>query len=163
MPHRREEGRGLRSAAVAVALRRPLDSAAAVLAGALAVGIIVNALALQANVHHRAAAPRQAAEPAPVARPVPRPAAPAVAPLPARETAMPAAEAVPAPARTEAPNQSLITAIQTELKRRGVYRDKVDGELGPKTGAAILSFQVAAGLAPTGQPSEALLRALRGR
>jgi hypothetical protein len=153
-----EAGRGIRHAAGGLLRRYPLDAAAAALAAALALGIVVNALALQTVIHHPAR--RAPAPPARVARPMPVPKPPAVAPLPPREaTAAPAA--LPAEAAPAAPTESLVSAIQAALKRRGVYRDKVDGELGPKTEAAILSFQVAAGLPTTGQPSEALLRVLR--
>jgi hypothetical protein len=142
-----------------LARRDPGDTLAFLVALGLAVAILVNALALQ-KAHHVAAVHRAA--PAPVARRVPMP-PPAVTPLPRPETTTPiAAPAPPAAAVHESP-AALVEAIQTELKRRGVYRDKIDGALGPNTEAAIRSYQHIAGLEATGQPSAALLALLRGK
>jgi peptidoglycan hydrolase-like protein with peptidoglycan-binding domain len=54
----------------------------------------------------------------------------------------------------------MIADIQRELAQRGFYEGAVDGVYGPKMDAGIREFEQAAGLKATGEPSEALLRAL---
>ncbi len=54
-----------------------------------------------------------------------------------------------------------IASIQEELMRRGLYPGPVDGMTGPMTRNAIETFQSAAGLTTTGEPSEELLGYLR--
>jgi peptidoglycan hydrolase-like protein with peptidoglycan-binding domain len=140
--HRRRRRTGLRAAALRLLRRHPFDAAAALLAAGLAIATIVNALALQPTPgmrrHHAAAA-------APLPTPKPR--------------AIAAAEPT-APANLGSP-ENLVEAIQTELKRRGIYQGATDGDLGARTQAAIRAYQIVAGLAPTGQPSPALLATLR--
>lgn len=51
--------------------------------------------------------------------------------------------------------------LQQRLQQRGLYIGEVDGHLGPATEKAIRSYQVQAGLAPDGLPSQNLLRTLR--
>ena len=51
----------------------------------------------------------------------------------------------------------LVNDIQAALIERGFYRGPVDGVFGQMTERAIRSFQTAAGLLPTGVPSEKLL------
>ena len=63
-----------------------------------------------------------------------------------------------APARA---SQEIISDIQRELARRGLYDGAVDGRHGPRTDAAISDFEQAAGLKPSAEPSEALLQAIR--
>ena len=63
----------------------------------------------------------------------------------------------PSAARTPA---EIITDIQRELARRGFYDGAVDGRYGPRTDAAIRDFEQAAGLKPSAEPNEALLRAI---
>lgn len=117
------------------ARRRPLDSFAMVLAAIAAVAIVTNALGLQNGAH-----------PAPLYGAAPR---------------GPAAEEA---ARTrhgaEQRANPLIGDIQEELQRRGIYDGAVDGVPGERTHAAIRSFQIAAGLRPTGEATEELLAAL---
>jgi peptidoglycan hydrolase-like protein with peptidoglycan-binding domain len=109
------------------------------MATALGIAVVVNALALQAP--------------------------PALAPMPQPAPAFRASAAAPAAARTRQTEvsgvpQILVKAIQTELKRRGIFQGEVNGVLGPNTEAAIRSYQVVAGLSPTGQPSQSLLKTL---
>ena len=54
----------------------------------------------------------------------------------------------------------IITDIQRELSRRGLYDGPVDGMLGPKTDSAIRDFETSAKLKPSGEPNEDLLRAI---
>jgi peptidoglycan hydrolase-like protein with peptidoglycan-binding domain len=81
------------------------------------------------------------------------------------ESAGPKAEhvsAVPAsPAPAARPTQALITEIQRELHRRGFYDGVVDGRYGPRTDAAIRDFEHAAGLRPSSEPNDALLRSIQ--
>jgi peptidoglycan hydrolase-like protein with peptidoglycan-binding domain len=55
----------------------------------------------------------------------------------------------------------LVTEIQKELTRRGFYDGPVDGVYGSKTDAAIRDFEQTAGLKPTPEPNEVLLRAIQ--
>jgi len=55
----------------------------------------------------------------------------------------------------------LVSEIQGELMRRGLYPGPVDGMVGPMTKSAIQTFQQAANLNVTGQPSNELLNYLR--
>lgn len=74
------------------------------------------------------------------------------------------AKAVPAPvsAPPARPTVEVVADIQRELSRRGFYDGTVDGRYGPKTDTAIRDFEQAAGLRPSGQPNEDLLRAIVG-
>ncbi len=131
-----------------------------------AMAIVSNALFLQAGRHP---------EPLFATRPVataPAPARPAVAvPLPhTREQAaaenpmLPPKAAVAPPAAAPAPvdeNKVLITAVQRELARLGIYTDAIDGLSGPRTRAAISTWQTAAGIKVTGEATPELLTALR--
>jgi len=78
------------------------------------------------------------------------------------------AKAAPAPAPPATPvvparpNSAVVTDIQRELARRGFYDGVVDGKYGPRTDAAIRDFEQAAGLRPSTEPNEALLRSIRG-
>jgi peptidoglycan hydrolase-like protein with peptidoglycan-binding domain len=62
------------------------------------------------------------------------------------------------PSPVARPLAAVITDIQRELARRGFYGGTVDGRYGPKTDTAIRDFEQAAGLKPSAQPSEVLLR-----
>ena len=155
--------------------------AVGVAVGAVAViAILVNVLFLQSGPHpapmfksgvglRRAcragvsdcAAPTRAS-PAPHGRPLrrARPAeAPAPKPHPGRGSACNGATR----SRGAARPSEIITDIQRELARRGFYDGAVDGRYGPKTDAAIRDFEQAAGLKPSAEPNEALLRAITAR
>jgi hypothetical protein len=58
------------------------------------------------------------------------------------------------------PRSSATKALQAALARRGYYRGRVDGVLGPQTRNAIRSFQAHQGLPVTGQVDARLIRAL---
>ena len=79
--------------------------------------------------------------PAPVAAPAP----PAPPPMPANLTAA----------------QQRVAKVQMALNANGAQLD-VDGRMGPKTRAALKSFQSAHKLKPTGQPDSASMKALGG-
>jgi peptidoglycan hydrolase-like protein with peptidoglycan-binding domain len=124
------------------------------------------------------------AQPVAVAPPLPRP-SPAAKPLHAARSASPAPQAMPqlqAPAPAQAPAQAqvdaqnaaqsaaqnaaqsstaLVTEIQRQLARLGLFADPIDGHTGPRTSAAIARYQTAAGEPVTGQPTQALLDTLR--
>jgi peptidoglycan hydrolase-like protein with peptidoglycan-binding domain len=82
--------------------------------------------------------------------------------------------ALPVPTLTAAPDttssvspsdlpaaENLVTEIQRELARTGLYRGAIDGVSGSRTEAAIREFETAAGIAGTGTPTPELLAALR--
>jgi peptidoglycan hydrolase-like protein with peptidoglycan-binding domain len=120
---------------------------------AFGLAIAVNALFLQSGPHPAPIfankPPAAAAQPEPTGslqRPLPR-ARPA-------ETEPQKAEGAPR-LRVE-----IITDIQRELTRRGFYDGPSDGVYGPKTDAAVRDFEHAAGLKPSGEQNEALLRVI---
>lgn len=65
-------------------------------------------------------------------------------------------------AQAEPGNVELVTAVQSELKRRGYYTAAVDGIYGRGTNAAIATYQRENNLQIDGQPSTTLLAHLRG-
>lgn len=175
----RSKGRGERAAAAVI--ERPgilqnfgwsnRDAVGVLVAVSAGIMILVNTLFLQPGPH-----------PAPMVRSSvaaitpPRPAAPKASPSPAatnsgqkrthsNESAAPKAEPIsvaptpPAPAAR--PTQALIVEIQRELHRRGFYDGVVDGRYGPRTDAAIRDFEQAAGLRPSSEPNDALLRSIQ--
>lgn len=127
-----------------------------VIGAAAAVGLVlINALLLQTGPHP---APMFANSPAPravapVVLPRPRPSGNR-ADLPAQPTA-PVTPAAPARSRTE-----IVTDIQRELAQRGFYDGTPDGIYGPKTDIAVRDFEHVAGLKPSAEPNEALLRTI---
>lgn len=52
--------------------------------------------------------------------------------------------------------------VQTELAKRGLYKDSVDGVRGPNTQKAIKAFQAASGLVADGYPGPATTAKLKG-
>jgi peptidoglycan hydrolase-like protein with peptidoglycan-binding domain len=124
-----------------------------VIGAAAAVGLVlINALLLQTGPHPAPmfANARTPDASVPVVLPRPRPAGNRVD-LPAQ----PAAPATPARSRAE-----IVTDIQRELAKRGFYEGAPDGIYGPKTDVAVRDFEHAAGLKPSTEPNEALLRAI---
>lgn len=117
---------------------------------AFVLAVVVNALFLQASPH-----------PAPFVSGTAHGSA-------ARETtgSLPPAPARASASRTQAgetgsPRAQLITAIQQELAARGFYDGAIDGIYGPRMDAGIREFEQAARLPVKGEPSEALLAAIR--
>jgi peptidoglycan hydrolase-like protein with peptidoglycan-binding domain len=117
-----------------VLLRRPQDTFAGALAACAASAIVVNALFLQSGPHP---APIFANKPLAVTQP--QPAVPAVVARPRSDT---------------------VAEIQRELSRRGFYDGAADGFYGPKTDSAIRDFEHAAGLRPSAEPNDALLKVI---
>lgn len=68
--------------------------------------------------------------------------------------------ALPAIVPHQPENVALAVAVQQALIQRGLYDGVPDGMIGPRTAAAILSFQQKSGLPQTGEVSEDLLKAL---
>jgi peptidoglycan hydrolase-like protein with peptidoglycan-binding domain len=130
--------------------RRPMDSIGLIAIVAAAGAIVANALHLQQGPHPapilsaggRVSAPVETTGSL-VVMPRPRPPEPTVA----KDTAV-------AAQRSRA---QIVSDVQRELVRRGFYEGAVDGIYGPKIDAAIREFEQAAGLKPTGDPTEALL------
>ena len=56
---------------------------------------------------------------------------------------------------------TLVRDVQTELIGRGLYNGAADGVSGPRTAAAILAFEIRAGLPQNGEATPELLAALR--
>ncbi len=147
------------------AFENPAMSGGLMVMAITAMAIMSNALFLQAGRHPE---PLFATRPAAT---VPAPARPAAVPLPHTREAVPApipappsraaaaSQAAPAAAPVDA-NKELLTAIQRELARLGLYTGTIDGLYGPRTKAAIATWQTAAGIAATGEPTPALLAAL---
>jgi peptidoglycan hydrolase-like protein with peptidoglycan-binding domain len=117
------------------------------------------------------AAPRQAKleieiQDPPMPRLAPRDAGEAGMPVPAAPQSdlpvitPPAAATIDQPA-IPSERGDLVTEIQRELARLGLYNDAIDGLPGSRTEAAIRAFETAAGVAVTGTPSPELLAALR--
>lgn len=107
--------------------------------------------------------PQNAPEPAPA--PAPAPAPPPQSPDPPAAAAPPAD---PQPTRDQmvaqtppTSDRARIAEIQTLLNRLGYDAGAVDGASGPRTRRAIMAFQRANGLAPTGEPDGDLLVALQ--
>ena len=132
-----------------------------------AMAIMSNALFLQAGRHPeplfatRPAATLRAPASAAVAVPLPRTreeAAPTAIPSPSPKAAAVPPPAAPAPVDA---SKVLVTAVQRELARLGIYTGTIDGLSGLRTRAAISNWQTAAGLKPTGEATADLLTALR--
>jgi len=126
------------------AVGNPMATAGGLMMTATAVAIMTNALALQPGAH-----------PAPLFVGT-RPAAittPAAAQPPALRSSDGSA--------VGATDHSLIADIQQGLKDFGYYKGDVDGLDGPQTSQAILAFERAFRLTPTGEPSNNVLLAIR--
>ena len=113
--------------------RRPVDTAAALVAAGGVVTILVNALFLQSGPH-----------PAPIFanKPLPVPVANhSLTPADAALTRPRPAETVATPLPPARPRNQVVADIQRELSRRGFYDGPTDGVYGPKTDAAIRDFE----------------------
>lgn len=84
---------------------------------------------------------------------------------PGRETVTPAqqGETDDAAAEREWPGDPLVAQIQHGLRELGYDLSTVDGLMGPNTRSAIEAFQADEGLTATGEPSDALKRAIERR
>ncbi len=78
---------------------------------------------------------------------------------PAKPAATAHTGAMHAGAKARGPSHQLIQDAQTALDKNGAKLD-VDGRLGPKTRAALVSFQKDHGLKPTGTLNHATIQAL---
>jgi peptidoglycan hydrolase-like protein with peptidoglycan-binding domain len=145
-----ENETGLRALLSRALGRNPLDAIAIVIALIAAGAILANALYRQPGPHPApifAVKPRPVAtEPAEVVPPMPR--------------VRPVGTVAPKPDSAR-PRAEIISDIQRELSRRGLYDGPVDGVMGPKTDAAIRDFETAAKMKPTAEPSEDVLRAIQ--
>lgn len=175
---RAESGEGVVARLVDQAFENPATSGGLLVMALTASAIVSNAMFLQAGrgpdpffgtaasrpAHGSAVVtgdPPRSFDEAPLPRLSPLARAPARAPAP---VAAPVSAADPAPAAA-APvvddKHALITDIQRELVKLGLYTGAIDGMPGPRTSKAISAYEVAAGLRSTGQPSRMLLDALR--
>ncbi|CUU42807.1 hypothetical protein BVIRIDIS_18220 [Blastochloris viridis] len=137
--------------------------------------IAVNALLMQSGPHPAPLAAATPVSPAPAPKAVPKMAATDLTgsltpPQPiARPASLMAAAAEPAaPTPTTAAAEparrtraQLISDLQHELQRLGLYDGTADGVLGPKTEAAIRDIELVLAWRETGEPTEALLASLR--
>jgi peptidoglycan hydrolase-like protein with peptidoglycan-binding domain len=80
----------------------------------------------------------------------------AVAPI-AQAPAQGQSAAASAPAASVSKGDPQLASIQSMLQRLGLYDGAIDGLYGPRTRAAIESFETAQGLPTTGKPSYALM------
>ena len=149
------------------AFENPAMSGGLMVMAITAMAIMSNALFLQAGRHPeplfatRPAAAMRAPTNAAVTVPLPHTREQAAAAIPSPP---PKAAAPPPPPAASAPvdaSKVLITAVQRELARLGVYTGTIDGLSGSRTRAAISSWQTAAGLKATGEATADLLTALR--
>jgi peptidoglycan hydrolase-like protein with peptidoglycan-binding domain len=129
---------------VRLALRRPLDSMAAAVAGFAAIAILANALFMQSGPH-----------PAPIFANKP-----AVVALPGPAAVAPQRKAADAKVELARPRSDMVADIQRELLRRGFYDGAADGVYGPKTDTAIRDFEQAAGMRPSAEPNDMLLASI---
>lgn len=129
--------------AVRLVLQRPVEVAGLALMTGLGLAILVNALALQSGTHASPFLAQQRARSQEAAVPQP-PSAPDAAERGSADAAV--ADAV-----------AVLRDVQLALAERGLYDGLADGVLGPKTAAAIRSFQQHNGLAVDGLSSPALL------
>src|SRR5687767_12181410 len=150
------------------------DAVAFVVAISAAILILVNTLFLQPGPHPAPMVKSSVAAimpPSPVQSPALAAATSAPVPSPRpQEAASPKAEhpktttaAIPpaAPPAAARVNPTVVADIQRELSRRGFYDGVVDGRYGPRTDASIRDFEQAAGLRPSAEPNDALLRSIR--
>ncbi len=133
---------GLAALLLRGAVGNPMATAGGLVMTATAVAIMANALMLQPRAH-----------PAPLFVGI-RPLAQADRP------ATPALRSSDGSA-VGATDHSLVADIQQGLKDFGYYRGEVDGLDGPQTSQAILAFERAFRLTPTGEPSNNVLLAIR--
>ena len=146
------------------AFENPAMSGGLMVMAITAMAIMSNALFLQAGRHPeplfatRPAAVAMAPAKSATAVPLPhtREQAAAATPAPSTKVAAPP-QAAPAPADA---TKTLVTAVQRALARLGIYTDTIDGLPGPRTRAAISTWQTAAGIKVTGEPTPELLAAL---
>ena len=145
------------------AFENPAMSGGLMVMAITAMAIMSNALFLQAGRHPE---PLFATRPAAVAT---APAKSALVPLPHTREQAPVAIAAPPPKVAAAPRAEpapvdatkvLVIAVQRQLARLGLYTDAIDGLTGPRTRAAISTWQTAAGIKVTGEPTPELLAAL---
>jgi peptidoglycan hydrolase-like protein with peptidoglycan-binding domain len=124
-----------------------------------ATAIVTNAMFLQTAQHPQPlfASLRSAPPPTPRSMPTPRVSpirAPADAVSPNRRSPTPAAPAIEEP-------EAIVSGIQRELARLGLYVGAIDGIAGSRTKAAIAAYEAAAGRPKTGAPSAELLAYMR--
>ena len=131
--------------------RNPIDAIGIFVLVIAAGAILINALYRQPGPH-----------PAPIFSIKPRPVAgePAGGVVPAMPRARLEGVAAVKAETASRPRAEIITDIQRELSRRGLYDGPVDGMIGPKTDAAIRDFETVAKLKVTGEASEDVLRAI---
>jgi peptidoglycan hydrolase-like protein with peptidoglycan-binding domain len=132
--------------------RSPLDAIGIFVLVIAAGAILVNALYRQPGPH-----------PAPIFSIKPRPVAgePVGGVVPAIPRARPEGLVTTKPDTVARSRADIITDIQRELSRRGLYDGPVDGMLGPKTDSAIRDFETAAKMKASGEPTETVLRAIQ--
>jgi len=145
------ESDGLRGLLRRALGRNPIDAIRIFVLVIAAGAILINALYRQPGPH-----------PAPIFSIKPRPVAsePTGGVVPAVPRARPEAVAPAKPEAAGRPRAEIITDIQRELSRRGLYDGPTDGMVGPKTDAAIRDFETVAKLKVTGEASEDVLRAI---
>jgi peptidoglycan hydrolase-like protein with peptidoglycan-binding domain len=117
-------------------LRRPAEVVGVLAMAGVSAAILFNALVMQSGTHPAPFFPSR---------------------NPARLATLPAH---PSPAPPTADDMATVKGLQVALSLRGLYDGTPDGVAGPKTVAAIKSYQENAGLPVDGVASEGLLRQL---
>ncbi len=162
-----EFGGGVVANIIDRAFENPATSGGLMVMALTATAIVSNAMFLQNGRHPD---PLFASNPAPVvSRTANAPPAQALDPgaqeilraMPPLPHLAPTSEAAPVAAAPVADQGALITEIQRELARLGLYSGTIDGIAGSRTAAAIAEWETAAGLPKTGKATPQLLAAMR--
>ncbi|MEJ8571325.1 peptidoglycan-binding domain-containing protein [Microbaculum marinum] len=136
-----------------IVVRNPLGVLAAGVVFSAWGAISVNALWMQDGPHPAPFLGRDGLSGIPSVQPQPKP---------GRRVEIAPTQALDADQQRAAERQEALTRdLQSELGRRNFYNGPLDGQFGPQTESAILSYEAAAGLAQTGRPTEALLAHVR--
>jgi peptidoglycan hydrolase-like protein with peptidoglycan-binding domain len=148
-------GDGIVARALDRAFENPAMSGGLLVMALTATAIVSNAMFLQTGHHPE---PLFASRPS---MPLPK-----LAPGEPRVTKRQSGAAIAPPAPSLAPaaggsETALVTDIQRELARLGLYVGSIDGIAGERTTAAIATYQAAAGRPATGVPSAELLDFIR--
>jgi peptidoglycan hydrolase-like protein with peptidoglycan-binding domain len=144
-------------------MENPAASGGLLVMALTASAIVVNATMLQPGDSPRPNPAARSSSGGPAVQvPTPRPRDPIATELSrAALPPLPLAPGAPASRASVAGSAAVIADIQRELNRRGLYDGRIDGIAGSRTRAAVVAYQGAAGISPTGIASAELLAFMR--